>query len=203
MIVRIIKAALVGATLFAVPGMAVAGTSTATGAASFNVTNQCSITGATVNLGTFTVNQTWGNVGAELGMASASGYTVGSRGVEYLTWGSVTCDNGTPYTINIKGTATNQNAITLRVNNKTAMLHPFIKKIGAIAIADNNAGITPNAGARADHTFLVSGAGTGAAQAIVGNALLALVHGGTTITVADQLAITGSYTDTLTYTLNF
>jgi len=53
MIKHVTKVAIVVAALAAMPGAAQAGTASATGTAAFNVTSQCTVTGANVNLGTF------------------------------------------------------------------------------------------------------------------------------------------------------
>jgi len=63
--------ALLGA-LAALPGAAQAGTATDTKTAAFDVINQCSVTGATINLGTYRTNQTWGDVAAVLGSVATS-----------------------------------------------------------------------------------------------------------------------------------
>jgi len=104
MIKHVSKFALAATALVALPGAAQAGTSTDTGAASMTVINQCSVTGANVNLGTYTTNQTWDDIGKVLGRNYGdTGYSPGTLGQEYVNFGSVTCDTATPYTLYING----------------------------------------------------------------------------------------------------
>jgi len=162
---NILKLALSAAAIVALPCVAQAGTATATGAATFDVASQCSVTGATVNLGTYTANQTWAQVGAQLGRFTTPTYTAGSLGLEYLNYGSVTCDNGTPYTLTIKGTATGSEpgGITITHNGKTAIFLPAIKKLGVNIVANSHT-LLPNTGAQVSLVQL-AGTGTGTAQA--------------------------------------
>ena len=202
MIKNVSKVAIVAAALVALPGMAQAGTATATGTATLTVINQCTVTGATVNLGTYTSNQTWANVGAALGSFAGTTYTAGSQGQEYLNYGSVTCDNGTPYTLSIKGTATGvAGAIRITHNGKTATFLPGIKRLAGNVVADSSATL-PGTGAQVG-TGTLSGTGTGAAQALLGNVTLSFSATGTTALATDSLGVAGTASDTLTYTLNF
>lgn len=198
------KFALAAGALVALPGMAQAGTSTATGAASMNVLNQCSITGATVNLGTYAANQTWGNIGAALGKFDLDQYFLyqGSKGKEYLNYGSVTCDNGTPYTFSIKGTLPD-GAIGITINGKTARLLPMVFKLGGNLAQDNywvDTGYQMNLAGQP-----LSGTGTGNAQSIVGHVIVENDANKVANVPADSdaLGVAGTYTDTLSYTLNF
>lgn len=200
MIARIAKGGIAAAALLAMPGIAIAGTSTATGSASFNVTTQCSVTGATVKLGTFTTSQTWGDVGAALGVSNGS-YTPGSQGFEYLNWGSVTCDNGTPYTLKIIGTWSASKRIAFDVNGKKAVFDPMVKKVGGATVADSTGWV--GAGQHVASNGALSATGTGAKQDVLGNVVLSYSAAGITVTPADALSVTGTYTDALTYTLSF
>ena len=198
------KIALVAAAaVFALPGVANAGTATATGTASLTVVNQCSVTGATVNLGTFLASSTWASVAAELGHNKGGGVIVtGTRGTEYLTWGSVTCDNGMAYTLSIAGTSGRLGgAIKMIVGGKEAVLTPHVKKIGAIVQTDDAwSGTGFGAFVGGSGRPPATGTGTGTAQAIVGAVQF---HQSTSIaTLTDALTV-GVYSDTLTYTLNF
>lgn len=193
--------------LMAVPGVAHAGTATASGNANFNVINQCSVTGATVNLGTYTSSQTWGDVAANLGLMDyGPAYTAGGRGQAYLTWGSVTCDNGTPYTLSIKGTSTQQYSPggirfawqNAQGANYTAVFDVYVKSIGGTAVADSVAGAA-GAGARANVTP-AAGIGTGAAQTVLGSAVYS--YDASMSQLFDTVP-EGSLSDSLTYTLNF
>lgn len=189
--------------LAALPGVAHAGTSTATGTATLTVINECTVTGATVNLGTFTSANTWGDIAAALGRSdSGSDYTAGSNGQEYLNFGSITCDSGAPYTLTIKGTATGDaGAIKLTHNGKAATFMPGIKKLGGNLVADSNATFA-GAGVQVWQTP-VAGTGTGTAQALLGNVTLSFAGADTTALATDTLGAAGTASDTLTYTLNF
>lgn len=226
MIKNVSKVAIVAAALVALPGMAQAGTATATGTATLTVINQCTVTGATVNLGSYTTSNTWANVGTALGSFNGANYTVGSLGQEYLNFGSVTCDSGAPYytagsngqeylnfgsitcdsaapyTLTIKGTATGDaGAIKLTHNGKAATFMPGIKKLGGNLVADSNATFA-GAGVQVWQTP-VAGTGTGTAQALLGNVTLSFAGADTTALATDTLGAAGTASDTLTYTLNF
>ena len=199
---RIFKLAIAASAIAALPRAAHAATAPATSTATLNVVEtQCTITGSNVDLGTFNTTNTWGQVAAVLGGYNGTTYTAGSKGQEHLNYGSITCENGLPYTLQIKGTATTSaNAIKITIGTKTAVLAPHIKKLGGNAIADN----TPWTGAGAQvHTLNVAGTGTGAAQAVLGHAPIHFTTTMTTAVAADVLGTVGSYTDTLTYTLTF
>lgn len=195
------KFALAAGALVALPGMAQAGTSTASGTASINVLNQCSVAGATVNLGTYSANQTWGDVGAALGKLDLMyNFNPGSLGSEYLNFGSVTCDAGTPYTLTIDGSY-GYGAIVLQHNGKRGRFWMAVKKLGNTVMADNwNSG--------GGHVFqgdVLNGVGTGSAQSLVGNVFM---HNTSTVfwdapDDSDTLGVAGVSTDTLNYTLNF
>ena len=199
---NISKLTIAAAAVLALPGMAQAGTSTASGTATLGVVSQCSVTGANVNLGTFTVNDTWQTVGDQLGASyTMLTYSPGSRGVEYLNFGSVTCDAGTPYSLTIKGTGTVINeTIRLTVGGKTVTLYPAIKKVGATTLADSQGGFP--VGVWAWLFSGISATGTGAPQALIGNSLLHIVSSPGTLTT-DKLGTAGTFSDTLTYTLHF
>ncbi|MFM2300697.1 MAG: hypothetical protein RLZZ84_433 [Pseudomonadota bacterium] len=191
--------------LAALPGVAHAGTATATGTATLTVVNQCSVTGATVNLGNYLTTNTWGTVGASLGQLSGTTFTAGSRGAEYLTFGSVTCDNNVPYTLSIVGTGSSTNAvgaIKLTVNSKVMTLLHGIKKVGATTLADSNSTFA-GAGQLMTNGGLVSATGTGAAQTLLGNVTISPGATGSTAALTDALTTAGTYTDALSYTLNF
>lgn len=202
MIKNVSKVALVAAALIALPGAAQAGSATASGTATLTVINQCTVTGATVNLGTYTSNQTWANVGAALGSHNGTTYTAGSQGQEYLNFGSVTCDSGAPYTLTIKGTSTGvSGAIKITQGGKVVNFLPAIKKVGGTTVADSNASYA-GTGAHV-YTSAVAGTGTGAAQTLLGNVTLALGTSGSTALATDTLGTAGTASDTLSYTLNF
>lgn len=201
MIKHVSKFALAATALVALPGAAQAGTSTDTGAASMTVINQCSVTGANVNLGTYTTNQTWGDIGQALGSNPGDyrgGYSPGTLGQEYMNFGSVTCDSGTPYTLSITSSFMGE-AISLNLGEKTGIFVPMIKKIGSATVADVSWGWT-GAGGYAPRG--VAGTGTGAAQALLGSVILDSVLGWSA-QPTDRLATAGTVSDTLNYTLTF
>lgn len=200
------KVALVIA-LVALPGAAHAGTSTATGTAVLNVVNQSSVTGATVDFGTYTSNHTVADAAADTGQyAEDFVYRGGGRGLEYAAWGSVTCDAGIPYALSIKGTTSNPwapNAIQFQWLNTAGieqkmMLDLFAKKIGGNLVPDSDATFQ-GAGALVTRTT-AAGVGTGVPQAVVGSAVYN--WGGSWGDSTEKL-LPGTYTDTLTYTLDF
>lgn len=199
---KLVFGLLVAATAVTMPGHALAGTSSATGTAALTVVNQCSVTGANVSLGTYTVNQTWGDVGAALGLQDASFvYTAGSLGFEYLNFGSVICDAGTAYSLQIRGSGLG-GMIRLTQGGKVSTFLPAVKKLGGTVLADSNNTFYPGTGAHVSANPL-SATGTGAAQALVGNVVFALRGSGNTSTVSDVLGSAGLASDTLTYTLTF
>lgn len=69
MVRNFIKAAMAAATFAALPGIAQAGTSTATANVTMQVASQCTLSGATVYLGAFKTTDTWAAVAAKHGSA--------------------------------------------------------------------------------------------------------------------------------------
>jgi len=193
--------AAAAAALAALPGAAQAGTATTTSTATFNVVTQCSVTGATVRLGTFTVNNTFQDVANKLGYTYAtSPQTVGTDGYDALVWGKVLCNNGTPYQLQIKGT-TAFAGVKLDIANRTAHLVPIVKSLGGVNVAQTPGGWT-GWGAVANTTS-AAGVGTGVEQEIRGSAPVYFGLNGMTALATDRLAVAGTYTDTLSYTLTF
>ncbi|MEN9718484.1 MAG: hypothetical protein RIQ99_1362 [Pseudomonadota bacterium] len=197
-----LSGAALALALAAVPGMAHAATATATGTATLTVINQCSVTGATVDLGSYLTTNTWGTVGAKLGQLVGTTYTAGTNGAEGLNFGNVNCDNNLPYKLAIAGTGTT-GAIKLTINGKVMQLLMAVKKIGATAIADSAGTPLPGTGAYLLNGGQASAAGTGAAQSIFGSVTVSPGTTGSTAALTDQLAIANTYTDSLTYTLTF
>lgn len=196
------KAAIVASAIVALPGMAQAGTAAGTGAAAMTVSTQCSVTGASVDLGTFNTSDSWGTVSAALGSFAQPTFTAGSRGFEYLNFGSVNCGSGVPYTLYIKGTSTgNPGLIKITLNGKTMVMMPAVKKLGGNVVADN-AALYPGTGAQV-WSVPLSGTGTGAAQTLVGNATLVFGTTDATAIATDRLGASGAFSDMLNYTLNF
>lgn len=199
MIARVAKAGIAAAALVAMPGMAIAGTSTATGAANFSVISQCSVAGNTVNVGTYTTSQTWNDVANELGKWVTS-YTSGTKGGEYLTWGSVTCDNGVPYTLAIRGSSVHvqvPSGLQFTQNGKIIRMGLYVKKVGNTVIPD----FYPGSGRPMGDGRNVGSTGTGAPQQVLGSVTFNANASDALLT--DTLAVPGAVSDTLTYTLNF
>lgn len=193
-------------TAFA-PALAHAGTSTGTGTAEFNVVNQCSITGAIINLGTFTTSNTWSDVFAIHGyIREGDGEGIqGSLGWTGVNWGSVTCDSGTPYTLFVKGRGTDwgQPTVTFAINGKRMNAWPMIKKVGDIDVPD--AWWVMTAGNGGDGTEGVAGVGTGAPQAVLGHIWFhpEWFMAPDVALSTDTLGAAGSFVAPLDYTLNF
>lgn len=200
------KACIAGVSLIALPGAAFAGTSASTGTASLSVTNQCSVSGATVNLGTFTVNNTWGDVAASLGLWVDGGTPArGSRGTQYLTFGSITCDAGTPYELDIRGSSLDPNsagAIEFTHAGKVAKFFPFVTTIGSETIYDEYPAEFPGGGLSAGWAN-IPGTGSGTAQPIMGNVVFFTGVQSTTAGLTDKLGTPAVLTDTLYYGVYF
>lgn len=200
MVRNFIKAAMAVATFVAVPGIAQAGTRTATANVTMQVASQCTLTGATVYLGAFKTTDTWGTVAAKHGVATFGTYTVGTAGQESLKFGTVTCDTGLPWNLTIKGTANGTGAglIWITVNGKFVLMYPGIKKVGTKTIADS--GLWSGTGQQVAQSPVYE-TGTGAPQDLFGN--VTLNFSGSTATSTTPLAVVGNASDTLTYTLTF
>lgn len=184
----------------ALPGVAHAGTSSATGTATMSVVSQCSVSGANIDLGTYLSTDTWATVGSVVGSNVSYTYTAGSRGQEYLNFGSVTCDAGTPYTLSIKGTGPN-GAVNVAVNSQVAAFQPAVKRLGGTVVADSDAGFTGVGNIMTSRSL----AGTGTAQTVLGSVMISNMAavGSTMATLTSQLTQKGVFTDTLNYTLTF
>lgn len=201
--VKKLSSAVVATAFLALPSIAHAGTSTANGTASMSVVNQCSVTGANANLGTFTASQKWSDVASALGQFDGSNYTVGTMGQEYVNFGSVTCDANWSYTLIMAGTATGVNgAIKLTVNGKVMTLFPAIKKLGPWTRSDSSTTFA-GAGTMMQGRSPFYGGGLGMATNLMGSAIVAPAASGSTATLTDGLGTAGTYSDTLSYTLWF
>lgn len=186
----------------ALPGIAHAATNTATGAANLAVVSQCSVTGGAVNLGSFKSTDTWTTVSNLLGLYGPAGYVQGTAGQEYLNFGSVTCDAGTPYSLTIKGSG-REGTVQVGVNGKVVTFVTAFKKVGDVVQTDNTAAYV-GAG-RVVYASPVTASGTGTPQAVLGSANLITSNYpyGTTAALTDALGNSGAFSDTLNYTLTF
>ena len=199
-LLKTISAVALAAGAFALPGAANAAASTATGTAQLAVVSQCAITGANVNFGSYLTTQTWDDVAVALGYWSGSAFTAGAQGYEYINWGSVTCDAGVNYVVQIKGPAV-YGGIPLTVNGKVGVFLPRLKKIGSNTVPDSSA-LVPNVGGNPN--VGVAGTGNGAAQSLIGNAIFSYSSGnGTTAVPSDKLTTAGAYSNGVSYTLTF
>lgn len=187
--------ALAGA-LAALPGMAQAGTSSTTSTASFNVASQCSVTGATVNLGTFNTNQSWVEVAVAHGWddgVSGYNYRFGSRGQSSLNYGSVNCAAGTPYTLQIKGSAgsvdpSNAGAIRFVTSGGGNMVAlPAIRSLGGQYIPNDPSSPRWPTGVHVWNRYL-NGTGTGVPQDLLGNVTFLIGWAGPRLTGVKRLA---------------
>lgn len=198
MITHFAKGAVAALALIALPGMAQAGTATDTKTATFRVVSQCSISGATVNLGTFKTTDTWADVIAVHGWFDEfMVYYPGTAGPESLNLGSITCDSGVQYTFKIEGSPGFLSE--LRINGKWMDLGPVIKKLGGVPVPDSS--YSPGVG---NPGWLpTAGVGTSALQSVVGSMAFQPYFYVGTAPVTDKLTVPGSYSGTLKYTLNF
>lgn len=185
---------------------AIAGQSTDTGTATFSVINECSVAGSTIDLGTFLTTQTFQDVANANGYFDANdNWFEGTRGTGYVNLGSITCDSGVPYTVNIQGSGPD-GAILMDIGGKKVAASIWIKSIGAQTLADAS---EPNLGAYASDISWEhpSGVGSGTPQTTLGTVPLGLgwvkQQNGGTAELADQLGTAGTYVNTLVYTLNF
>lgn len=188
--------------VMALPGAAHAGTGSATGTATMAVVSQCSVSGANINLGTYLSTNTWFTVGNATGINFNGGYTAGSQGQEYLNYGSVTCDAGTPYTLSIAGTGTS-GTVKVTVNAQVGAFQPAVKRIGGTVVTDSDGGFAGVGNIMT--TRPLSATGTGTAQTVLGSVLLTSPGAGfgSTNSLTSQLTQKGVFTDTVNYTLTF
>lgn len=198
MIRRVSRLALAAAAALALPAAAQAGTATTTSTASFNVAQQCAVTGATIVVGTYTTNQTWMDIAKEIGYEPHTYGTLikGTRGTQYVNYGSILCSSGTPYTIAIRGNYLGY--VSFVMNGKRYHLAPWVKKIGNEIIPDYVPSVYPGLGMD-PATMPVSATGTGVQQPIVGSFMYIQDP---TVSLSDPL-LPGKYVDPLTYTLTF
>ena len=181
------------------PCAANAGSAADTAVATFTVLKQCTLTTSDLDLGTYSIDQTWDSVGNVHGKYNGTAYTSGSA--DPIKFGVVTCDLGMPYTIQIVcSSTTSEKGATLIHAGKTMIMLPTVKKIGTIDLDDNNG--WSNAGADVS-SKAVSGTGSGVGQDIVGTLTLLMVSGKSSANPSDKLGDPGVISDTLKYTLSF
>ncbi len=202
MVKKFRKLALVSITIAAIPSAVQAGSASSSANASFNVIEKCSVTAKDVSLGTFTVDHTWEDVSATLGKYVHGGsYTAGSRGKEYVDFGSVTCESGHTYALKIKGSGVKGGLAVLDIGGRTATLAPYAKKLDGVDLPDTS-GRLPGVGSQL-HDLGFRGVGDGEEQKVFGSIFVSFGSAGSTAAPTDTLAIAGSYSDTLKYMLEF
>jgi hypothetical protein len=202
------KCTVVAFALVALPGVAnAAGSTGGTGSSALIVNNVgCSITGTSVDLGTFTSSDTWQTVGDALGKFTGGVYTAGSRGQRYVNFGSITCDNLLGYTFTIQGTATaagGAGAIKITTNGKTALLYPGVKTVGATVLADVLANFVGFGVPLANPIRAVSATGTGAVQQVLGSVVVSPGNSTENTAVFTDKLAAGTFSDQLRYAINF
>lgn len=181
-----------------------AGTAEITTNATFQVIDVCSVQGRTVYLGTYSTQQTWGDVGRDLGyydginsyfdgVYQLAGFNPGGKGYDYAEWGSVLCTKGVPYTLTMAGTAGSY--IRFPGNGYDVLFMPMVKSVNGQVLSDSSAQ-WPGQG-RAVNLSGVNIDGTGDEQVFRGGAYM--FH------YADlgERLTPGVKVDTLTYNLNF
>lgn len=181
------------------PSSANAGSASDTASVALSVFKQCYLTVNDLNLGTYTVDQTWDSVGRVHGKYNGSAYTAGSA--DPIKFGVISCDLGVPYTLQIVGrSTTSEKGAGLNHAGKTMVMLPTVKTIGSINLDDSNGWL--NAGVDAS-SKAVSGTGTGVDQDILGTLTLLTVSGKSSASPSDKLGGAGTISDTLKYTLSF
>ena len=210
---KIFSACLAVLVGFVSASAATAGTDTATGTATMSVINQCTITGANVSLGTFRTTDTLQTLGDQIGYQDGRSdqFVAGTDGVGTVLLGSVTCDNGTPYTITMDSTGAD-GGLEIQLPNGIIYLYPMVKKIGDQVLPDgapnlNGFGIWPTSANLAVYSYTtpVGTVANGAPQVILGNVVPwvppAPVDG--YMGRDQQLGTAGVYSGSWTTTLHF
>lgn len=187
--------------LVAVPVTAQAGTTTAVSNVAVELAAQCTVTGATVNMGTYRSTQTWGDVASVLGSYGENGAVEGSAGMEALEFGSVNCSAGAPYTLVVTGNDTNNSYFM--VNEQFIFMIPMFKSLGGTPLPDANTSQFGGFGTRA--SFPISHVGTGAPQVLRGTMLIGIEETGALGTVhpQQQIGTIEQLSTPLSYVLTF
>lgn len=201
------------ATCLAGASAASAGTSTATASATLNIVNQCSVTGTNVSLGTFKTTDTMQTVANQIGYQDGTTYQLvpGTNGIGTVSMGSVTCDNGTPYTISMRGNGW-ASSVDIALPGGLLELYLMVKKIGDYVVPDGDAYVN-SLGKEASPEMLaiysdqtpLGTTANGAPQQIMGNAIAWLPPTTTDgyVGADEQLGVAGTYSGAWVTTLNF
>lgn len=210
---KLMASCLALAACLASASAASAGTGTASGTATLNVVNQCTITGANVSLGTFRTTDTL------QALANQTGYwdgvtgklEPGTNGIGTVSLGSVTCDNGTPYTISMQGMGW-LGSVDIQMPAGVVEVYPMVKKIGDYVVPDGDADAngfgkwaSPEKLATYTEQSPLGTTANGAPQQIMGNVITWAFpfHDGGYMGTDEQLGAAGVYTGSWVTTLNF
>lgn len=211
---RKLSASILAAATCAVGALpAMAGTSSATASATFQVVNQCSITGSNVNLGTFRTTDTLQTVANKTGYQDGTTYELvaGTDGIGTVPLGSVTCDTDTPYTISMRSNGWS-GSLTLNLPGGIIELYPMVKRIGSYEVPDgepyfNGFGkwASPDILATYSERSPLGTTANGSAQPIMGNIIpwVYATHTGDYIGGDEQLGTAGVYSASWVTTLDF
>ena len=110
------------------------------GLATFTVLKNCSVTGATVDLGTYLSTDTVQDVARNLGYQTEQNAEVipGALAPGAFTYGEVSCHEGTPYTLGITGTEPASGDLRIDLEKGAIYLQLLVKQVGSIVVPDVN-----------------------------------------------------------------
>lgn len=210
---KLMASCLALAVGFAGASAASAGTSAATGAATLNIVNQCTVTGTNVSLGTFRTTDTVQTVANQNGYQDSTTYDFvpGTNGIGTVHMGTVTCDDGVPYSISMQGTAW-AGGMDLQMPAGNLLLFTTVKKIGDYIVPDGDTYLngfgkegSPEALPYYSEQSPLGTTANGAPQQIMGNivAFLYPTHTDGYMGGDEQLGTAGVYTGSWVTTLNF
>ena len=200
MIKNFINLSIAVVAVAALPSVAQAGTATASGTATINVENQCTVAAKNIDLGTFSISDTWSNVGRQIGsLDNATLYfRAGSKGLEYVDYGTINCSAGTIFQLSIKGTGPN-GTVKLKIGPATGLFAPFLKTFDGEAVLDGFD--APAGGGVRIHMSTFLQKANGSNQTLHGH-MPTLFNGDLPIPT-EKLVEGGTFTDTLTYKYYF
>lgn len=210
---KLIASCVALAACFAGASAASAGTSTASGTATLNVVNQCTVTGANVSLGTYRTTDTMQAVADQIGYQDGTTYQfiAGSKGIGSVSLGSVTCDNGTPYTISMLSSG-EAGSVHIQIPAGTIEMYMMVKKIGDYIVPDGDFYLngfgkdaSPDVLAYYPERSPLGTIANGAPQQIMGStpAWLPPTTSGGYVGANELLGTAGVYTGSWVTTLNF
>jgi len=190
---------------------ACAGTVTTTANATFSVASGCSVSGNTVDLGTYSSLETLQDVGDQLGYQKSTTNAI-IRGVNApgaVTYGEISCDEGVPYTLGITGTEPTVGDAKLDLAAGSIYFQLMVKQIGEMMVPDGNA--EQNGFGRSANPYWHGGKGIGAtgdgkSQPIKGNVIPVVFDAKVNppyLAASEQLGAPGGYTAAFLNTINF